>query len=678
MPLSSSSAYRLILSILAIILLFLPQKALHAQDESPHEPLDIATILRPPLDEPAAPLDTLILIKIDEYYIGPDYFYLILLDEEPVTARWDPDAQTFSYYPGRMLETGEHTIKVYMSVTDGVQHELVAQGTFTVGTGGPPPQPTGEETVFDLGTPGGGAPPSPVVRPSAYGEDFFTLSGRASVDASFVEYDGLGGSLRQEPENTSIFDLNGRGRSSGTDFDFRFYLTTDESKYRQPRNRYAFHVERDTHGFMIGDTLPRLGALTINGLRLRGVYGWGSYGPLTVRLAEGQARRGIPSREATDGLRAVRGMGEQRLWVARADLWEDDPFSVGFTYLSGEEDPADDPRYGDPGSNTVRSVDFLWQFDDGNGSIRGAWAEADYNYDDPEEEDVSGAEAREVVASYELDGHTVTAKYRIIDPGFTSLGQLSLQKDRETWGFEDRLYLWRGALTGRLFIEKYHNNVDDTEDYATSTSRYGGLLRYRLNDSGTTLTAGMQVQDRSNDAPSDESYWISDSMETINFGIMQSFDFVDARHNLRVDWRAVERSSDANETNDSMQDTITVSLTSRWTCGFQLDLLYGNTDSDYPGRDRFTEVDRYSVRAGYMDPDRTLSLWTRWEGVRSEGNQATYNSDRDTLEFGMKWMLGDDLSIESSVKFVDFDDHGDNANDFEEHTFRIMLVQMLR
>jgi hypothetical protein len=669
-------ALRLLVPVLVIILLLIPFQAVFAQDESPAEPLNIATILHPPLDEPVAPLDTLILIKIDDYYIGPDHFYLILLDEEPVTARWDPDALTFSYYPGRMLDRGEHTIKVYMTITDGVRNQLVAQGVFTVGTGGPPPQPAGQEQVFDLGT-GRVAPPPPVAQPPQYGADFFTLSGRASVNVSFTDIDGLGASLRQEPPNTSIFDLNGRGRSSGTDFDFRFYLTTDEDKYQQPRNRYTFHVEQDTHGFVIGDTLPRLGTLTIDGQRLRGAYGWGAYGPLTVYLAEGQSRRGTPSRDAIDNLPARRGIGEQRLWVARAALWEDLPFSVGFTYLSGEEDPADDPRYGNPGTNTVRSIDFLWQFDGGNGSVRGAWAAADYNYDEPDDTDVSGDEAREIVATYTDSGHTFTAKYQIIDPGFTTLGRLSLQKDKETWGVEDRIFLWRGALTGRLFFEKYHNNIGRSQDYTTTTSRYGGQLRYRLNESGTSLTAGLQIQDRSNDAPVGESGWIDDSVETLNFGIVQSFDFIDGRHDLRVDWRSVDRSSDASELNDSTQDMITVSLTSRWTYGFQLDLLYGNTDSDFTGRDRYTEVNRYSARLAYTHPDRTFNLWTRWEGVRSEGNQATYDSDRDTIEFGMKWMLGTDLSLESSVQFVDFDDHMDNANDFQEHTFRIMIVQLL-
>jgi hypothetical protein len=663
-------------SLTIVILLLLGSTPAFAQEESPHEPLEIATIVHPPLDEPVAPLDTLILIKIDDYYVGPDFFYLIMLDDKAISARWDPDALSFSYYPDRMLTTGEHTIKVFMTQTGGPQHQPVAQGTFTVGGGGLPAGPAPPTTLFDLGAPRRPPrPPSPVV--GGLPSEFFRLTGRASVDASFVELDGLGSRLRQEPDNTSIFDLNGRGRSQETDFDFRFYLTTDESKYEQPRNRYSFHVAQADHGFTIGDTTPRLGSLTIDGLRLRGAYGWGTVEPFTLHFVEGQARRETESTYDENGRPIRRGVGEQRMWAARAGLWEGNPFSLGFTYLTGEEEPGDIADYGNPGENTVRSIDFLWELAGGDGAVRGAWAEADYNYDDPDTEDVSGAQAREAEIAWVLGGHSLKAHWQRVDPGFTSLGRLSLQKDRETWGFEDRLNFMRGALTGRLFWEQYHNNISDTLDYTTESSMYGGQLRYRLNRMGPTFMVGLNTQDRSNDAPEGERARIDESVNTLSLGLMQTFNFWDGRHDLRVDWRTVERDSRADDMNDSTQDVITVTLTSRWVKGFQFNLLYGNTDNDYPGRERFTEVDRYSARLSYTHPDRTFTLWSGWEGVSSEGNQATYDSERETLEFGMKWMLGSDLSLETSLKLVDFDDQADDANDFQEHTFRIMLVQML-
>ncbi len=665
---------RKILPIIGILLLFIPVQTAFAQDESPHEPLDIAVILHPPPGSEVAPLDTLILIKIDDFYVGDDHFYLILLDDREVTAQWNHETRTFTYYPDRMLEIGEHTVKVYMTVIDGPVRQLVAQGTFFVGTGGRPSAPSAPGTLFDLGAlPVISPPPSPVDRRGT--PDFFSLSGRTSISAAFVEMNGLGARLRQEPDSTSIFNLTGRGRSDDLNYDFRLYITSDENKYQQPRNRYVFNIEENGYGFSVGDTTPRLSPLVIDGMRARGAHGWGIWGPVTVHLAEGQVRRETESKYDEQGHLTRRGMGEQRLWVTRLALWDNGPFTVGFNYLRGKEEPSDTEGVGNPGENTVSSVDATWKFDDDNGSVRAAWAESSYDFDDPDDEDTSGEEAREIEALWNVSGHRLKARWQLIEPGFASLGRRSLQKDRELWGIEDRISLWRGGLTGRLYLEKFHNNVNGDLDFTTSTTRYGGQLRYRLGRELPTLTFGLIMQDRANDVEDGETGWIDESMETINLGFLQTFNFIDARHDLRVDWRSTDRNNTANSLSDSTQETITVTMTSRWSKGFRLNLLYGTTDSKYPGRDRFTDVERVSVRGSYTPRSRLYSIWARWEMVDSEGNQATYDSERETLEFGLKWMFATDLSIEASLKCMDFDDISDNANDFSEHTFRIMLIQ---
>lgn len=637
----------------------------------------IAAILKPPADQPVPPLDTLILVRIDSQHVGPDFFYLILLDEKPVNARWDPDALTFSYYPDRLLPTGEHIVKVFMTQVGGPERELVAEQKFAVGQGGVVPVTPTSRSLFDLGAaPRRPHPVSPVT--GRFTSDFFTLNGRASMDAMMVDLEGLGARLRQEPDNTSIFDLNGRGRSGGTDYNFRFYLTTDDTKYEQPRNRYLFNVGEAGYGFAVGDTSPRLGSLVIDGMRVRGAYGWGTFGPVTVHAAHGEARRETESRFDDQGRPINRGVGDQRLWVGRLGLWEDSPFSLGFNVLRGEEGPPDIEGAGNPGSNTVKSADFAWQFDDGRGTVRGAWAESDYDYDDPEREDVSGAQAEEIEARYRFEGHTLKLRWQLIDPGFRSLGRLSLQNDRETWGLEDSVNMWRGALTGRMFLEQFHNNVNDTLEFTTTSLRYGGQVRYRFGLRGPSITVGLQKQDRSNDAPEGETGWIDDSMKTVNLGLSHTFEMLGARNDIRVDWRTGDRTSNSSSVSGSTQDTITVTLTSRWQRGFQVDLLYGSSKNDYSAGDRSTETDRYSVRGSYTPPSRVFTLWARWESAESDGEPDTYDSDRETSEVGMRWMLGSDLALETYVRYVDYDKRADDVDDYTEHTYRIMLVQMLR
>ena len=665
---------RHILVFLALAIVLIPGNIVRADDESPHEPLEIATILHPPLDEPVAPLDSLILIKIDAYYVGDTFFYLILLDDHTIPARWDSDSLTFSYFPDRMLENGEHSIKVYMTEVGGAQTQLVTSATFNVGGGRTAPG-MGQGSLFDLGRTPGSPPPPPVTGRTT--SDFFSLSGRSILDINFVNLDGTGSALRQEPENTSIFSLYGRGRDDRTDFDFRFFVTSDETRFQQPRNRYLFNVEQPDYGISLGDTTPRLNPLLLDGLRVRGASGWVDINDLSLYIATGESRRETDTRYRDNGQIWSTGMGQQDLFAGRLALWEDNPFSIGLTYLHGNEGESDLEGRGYPGDNQVQSADFLWRFDSDNGSLRGIWAESQYDYDDPDTDDLSGENAYLLESTYRMGDHTLKAKWERIDPGFISLGRTSLQKDRESIGAEDSFNIGRGDLTGRLYIEQFENNLNDQLDFTTVTNRYGGQIRYRFALRGPTITLGVNFQDRSNDALEGETGWLSDDMTSYTAGIAQPFDWLGAQHNVRVDWRANDRSSLSSPTSDSDQDTITVSMTSRWPEGFQLYLLYGNTDSDYPSSERFTDVDRYSARLSYSPPSGEFETWSGYEAVRSDGNQATYNSDRDTLEFGLNWRLGGDMSLEASMKFMEFDDMANDANDFEETTFRIMLVQLL-
>jgi hypothetical protein len=674
MPIFAGNFRKIIIPIFILGFFIFPAAAT-AQDESPAAPLVIAEILHPPSDEPVPPLDTLILIKIDDYYVGADCYYLILLDNEPVEAKWDPDTLTFSYYPDRMLTIGEHSIEVYMTIIGGPEHQLVASGTFNVGQSGAPVSPQGTESLFDLSTTNQYTPPA-VTPVSRYSTDFFNLSGRASIDAGFVELNGLGSSLRQEPENTTIFNLNGNGRTGDTNFDFRFYLTTDETKYQQPRDRLEFSVSTDDYGISVGDTTPRLNPVALDGRRVRGFSVWGDYGIFSLSLVGGEVRREVESQYDGNGVLIRRGSGSQRLWATRLGFFDRSPFSLGFTYLSGDENPADSGGTGSPGSNTVKAVDFEWDYDDGNGALRGSWATSDYNYDDPAYSDLSNETASELEAQYNIKGHSFKLRWELIDPGFISLGRLSLQRDRETWSFEDRINLWRGGLTGRLYYEKYHNNVENTLNFTTNSIRYGGQLRYRFGLRGPSLTAGYEREDRTNNAAPGAAGWIDEGTDTVTLGLQQSFEFLDAQNNISVNWRNTVRSNTANPTGDNRQDVITVSLVSKWQSGFSLDLQYGTTDNNYTGRNAFSDADRYSIRLDYTHPNRTYDIWTRWENVNANGNLATYNSNRDTLEMGVKCMLGSEWALETTIRYVNFDDNINNANDYEENSFRIMLIQI--
>jgi hypothetical protein len=241
---------------------------------------------------------------------------------------------------------------------------------------------------------------------------------------------------------------------------------------------------------------------------------------------------------------------------------------------------------------------------------------------------------------------------------------------------EDRINLWRGALTGQIYYEKFHNNIGDTLAFTTASTRYGGQLNYRFNLNGPTLTVGYDTQNRTNNAAPGDPGRVDENTNMLTLGLTQSFNFMEGRHNLRVNWRNLERDNTSNPVSDSSQEILTVSLVSRWQRGFSMNLEFGTTDNKYTGRNSFSDAERYSVRLGYDSPARDYNIWTRWEAIDANGDIATFNSNRNTLEMGAKIMLGSEWSLETTVSMVDFDDHLNNANDFEENTFRIVLMQI--
>jgi hypothetical protein len=639
-------------------------------------------IVNPANDSEIAPLEALLVVKIDREFAGKEFRYVIFLDGRPVQARWDPDALAFTYFPERMLRPGDHLVQVYLNENENKDNRLLAESRFKV-KGQIRPLPPLEGSIFDIGArrpapleaPSPSQPPQPA---GGAGAGFFQLSGRASMDVRQSDFDGFGSGFRQEPDNISVFDLSGRGKSGETDFDFRFYLTTDENKFDQPRNRYQFKVEGENYGLAVGDSIPRLGELLIDGMRIRGFHGWGTMGPVTVDFAEGEARRSTETKYDENGDPVTRGIGGRRIWIARVGLWDTDPFSLGFSYLSGKEKPSDSPIYGSPGENAVRSIDATVRFGGDDGSLHGVYAESDFNFVDPEKQDVSGATARQLEASYTTGGHTLKVHWEAVEPGFVSLGLPYIQTDRQGWGVEDRVNAYQGALSGRVYWEQYENNVDSSAPLTTTTTRYGAQMQYRFDLNGPYLRAGYLAQNRSNDAGTGGAGLIDQSSSSVNLGLSQTFNFWGGRHSIRADWRRSSNRDEIIPSGNSNQRGVTLSLTSRWTSGFQLDVMASNSVSSFPARGFASHNDRYSVRAGYTPGDSHMGFWARYEDVRSRGDLPSQNSNRDTLELGMRWDLGGDLTLEASMAIVDYEDKDNDADDFDERMYRMILTQMLR
>ncbi|MFH1675773.1 MAG: hypothetical protein ABIC40_02025, partial [bacterium] len=233
------------------------------------------------------------------------------------------------------------------------------------------------------------------------------------------------------------------------------------------------------------------------------------------------------------------------------------------------------------------------------------------------------------------------------------------------------------GISGRIYSEKYSNNVTGLRENTTQTTRYGALVRYRFALNAPTLSVNIQNQERTNKLESGASGRIDENTRTIGFGLSHNFKFVEGRHNIRLDWNKTERNNNVNQSNRSKGETITIKLTSNWTRGFRFETQYGVTRNKYPELNRRTDLARFTVRASYKPVGGKYNTWVRWQQADSNGSENYFNSNRDTLEFGMEWDLGEGMTLEASISVSDFNDNRASDNNFHETMYRIILMRLL-
>jgi len=378
----------------------------------------------------------------------------ILLDGMDVTSEADVSEYLVSYVPVD-IGAGRHEVRVTVRDLEGRAAE--AEWSFRVRS-------------VRRARPAAGAAAAPVA----------TFQGRAFA------------SLRQERVsgrklNTNRLGGDFSGRYGPLTFGGQVLISSVESKFAQPRNRFTFRFGLPWLQFIFGDSYPRMNDLILWGKRIRGLQGGLHLGFFNVDVAFGQTRRSIVFNDSRSPV------FEQNLIALRPSFGSGRHFQLGLTVMRVRDDRNSVAGGTNPKDNLVVGPDLLIAIhqrrieirasaafslltnDTGPGALSKDSVAAKFDIDlpfDPLSLEKYFIVNESTVPLDPRDGTSVAYQaavilryfhnqfefgYRRLGPEYHSLGQSFLRNNLRGWYVRDRI----GLANNRVFLNAGFENFDD-------------------------------------------------------------------------------------------------------------------------------------------------------------------------------------------------------------------------
>ncbi|PKL87675.1 MAG: hypothetical protein CVV23_14170 [Ignavibacteriae bacterium HGW-Ignavibacteriae-2] len=227
--------------------------------------------------------------------------------------------------------------------------------------------------------------------------DFKVLS-EAELNAAKNQFN-YKGTFEAESRNQSYNDNNTwfnnsslrlTGKYDQLKFGGYVYVTSEEQKDRQPRNRFSGSVDyKEWFSLKFGDTYPRLPNLILNGRRVRGLEGSLNFGFFNITTTLGQIKRNIEGKiiETYDRDNAPLGSNiieidstkygnpyamvtlgtfDRQIFAIRPSFGSGENFQWGFSYLHSKDDTKSIEFGGRAQENVVVGTDMNINLDDRN------------------------------------------------------------------------------------------------------------------------------------------------------------------------------------------------------------------------------------------------------------------------------------------------------------------------
>ena len=543
-----------------------------------------------------------VVVDVDPGIVLDRETLVLLINDLPVEVEPKVSSSSVRYLVRDALAPGSHRASFSARTSDGRPLESV-QWSFNV---------------------------SGTVRTTARSSSAPRIRGTTYFGSRNADFSGNRG-LRQEPLATYVARTDLTASYGVFTFPIRAYLTTDESRSSQPRNRILVGAESPWFSIYGGDTQPGFSPLTLAGARARGVLAEVHVPGVSLSVTRGRLRRAVDIVSPSGGSTAVNPfLNTYRRIMTAARLAFGSEKTVEFSLhgLKAVDDTSSIAFGTRPIENVVAGSDLTvkaWQgrisFDTGaalslttEDRSRGISdkAELDSLFDvdlpiDPADFgwlitlnpttvplrfDRLSSLAWYTLGRADLGPHRLTGEYRSIGSAFYSAGNPFLINDRRSASVSDRFRMADDRLTGTIRLHWYGSQPDDLGLANLLASwLYSGNLNYRFGDNLPTVMTGLRFNTRTRGEGVEMT---SDSkLLSISFGALQQFETGSQRHTVQLTATRTTRTDRINESIDNKTMTVGLGLyeqfSDRLTANVQVtyvDITYPNLD----GRQQWTSL----------------------------------------------------------------------------------------
>lgn len=643
-------------------------------------------VLSPAEGETEQPRDLLIAISL----LDPDHLIdlssiRLLLDDRDVTGSATVASDVVTWVADPPLSPGSHRFELKLRDVNGTELPGVSR------------QVTAEGQVE--------------------AEPQWGLGGRFVLESLMDDVSGPGAGLRQQPDQTNTARIRLEGNRGGWNFDGNLFVSSDEDKDFQPRNRYQLHLDHGWLGADVGDLNYHFSPLVLSGKRARGVGGYFRAFGSEFTLMKGAINRAIEGVAQLDSTgtdtTGVTGATFQRDIVgARVQVGKGTTFQYGFDGVRVRDDVESIPLGLLPKDNLVVGSNLLWApfsrriifdanaalsfiTDDISGGaiskaeVQDFFEGADLPFDPKDLEDIfiinfstrpvnplelSNLAAEGGVRGNVL-GHIFEARYRDIGSTFTSLAAPSIQSDKRGMRVTDSFRLLRNRLQLSGEFENFRDNLDGDKAFTTDTDIWGftmSVVPRRVDIKHVTF--GYRTYGRANNATAADtsggvSSQVDDKTNTLRFGAGYHF-YLIQDHDLaltyvRSETDALQAGGDATQTD--------------WNVGWNtmfgafplvVDASYGQNDTDYQasGKVKYTTM---QLGGTYPWMNGRLETFARLVQVSGESSLGTLGADKFSTEGGARYRLGEKTFLSGRLGVVDFSDP--TGSDYNETFLNVRL-----
>lgn len=182
------------------------------------------------------------------------------------------------------------------------------------------------------------------------------------------------------------------------------YITSEENRKNQPRNRYSIGLYNDWFYLKVGDSYPLFPELIMNGKRVRGITGGFAFGIFNIDATYGEINRQLEGKVinlyntsdkpyasnivSVDSAKYGKPYAEvefgtfnRNVFAIRPSFGGGENFQFGLTYLHSKDDPNSISFGAHPEENVVVGTDLKIAFDDQKIVIKGQSAVSLFNND---------------------------------------------------------------------------------------------------------------------------------------------------------------------------------------------------------------------------------------------------------------------------------------------------------